>query len=431
MSIPIPPDLAEGRVTWTIGRGSSRALEAGRGTVRFRPSAVAANFSTASALLEPVETPVLAGVMTPVDLIQNDPEVWNWIVEPLVGVQWEPFSIDVDGPVDLATAAQTPGKGPVRAVKGETGPGLTGEVRYQDGEVEFGIEDGTWTDPVTMPPGPPGPSNQLLIGTVDTSAAGAPAEASISGESPTQYLNLTLPRGEKPAITWQGSTIVVDGVPVQDLRGPKGDASTEPGPTGMSAYEYAVQAGFEGTEEEFAEAVLPEDVSWQNITGKPETYQPAAHQHDWADVTGTPATFPPATHSHAWADITGKPTTFPPATHNHDTAYAAKPGEWIVLTLLNGWEPYVGGGGYYGGLRARSTPLGIQINGMVKGTTVGEIAVLPSALGVPASSQWDARGGAGVSTVNLSEGSGSRPALKLSAGPQAGFLSIDRILPLI
>ena len=431
MSIPIPPDLAEGRVTWTIGRGSSRALEAGRGTVRFRPSAVAVSFSTATVLPEPVETPVLAGVMTPVDLIQNDPEVWNWVVEPLLGVPWEPFSIDVDGPVDLATAAQTPGKGPVRAVKGETGPGLTGEVRYQDGEVEFGIEDGSWTDPVTMPPGPPGPSNQLLIGTVDTSAAGAPAEASISGESPTQYLNLTLPRGAKPAITWQGSTIVVDGVPVQDLRGPKGDASTEPGPRGMSAYEYAVQAGFEGTEEEFAEAVLPEDVSWQNITGKPDTYQPAAHQHDWADVTGTPATFPPATHSHAWADITGKPTTFPPAAHNHDTAYAAKPGEWIVLTLLNGWEPYVGGGGYYGGLRARSTPLGIQINGMVKGTTVGEIAVLPSALGVPASSQWDARGGAGVSTLNLSEGSGSRPALKLSAGPQAGFLSIDRILPLI
>lgn len=230
MSIPTPPDLAEGRITWTVGRGSSRALAAGRGLVRFRPSAVAANFSTASALLEPVETPVIAGVMTPVSLIQNDPEVWNWIVEPLVGVQWEPFPIDVDGPVDLATAAVTPGKGPIRTVKGETGYSLTGEVRYEKGKVEFGIEDGSWTDPVTMPPGPPGPSNRLLIGTVDTSAAGAPAEASISGESPTQYLNLTLPRGEKPAITWQGSTIVVDGVPVQDLRGPKGDASTEPGP---------------------------------------------------------------------------------------------------------------------------------------------------------------------------------------------------------
>ena len=200
---------------------------------------------------------------------------------------------------------------------------------------------------------------------------------------------------------------------------------------GTTAYEYAVQAGFEGTEAEFAAAVLPDDVSWAQVTGKPDAYQPAAHQHDWADVTGTPATFPPATHSHAWADITGKPTTFPPAAHNHDSAYAAKPGAWIVLTLINGWEPYVGGGGYYGGLRARSTPLGIQINGMVKGTTVGEIAIFPDALGVPASSQWYARGGAGMSSVNVSEGSGSKPSLRLLEGPQAGFLSIDKILPLV
>jgi len=433
MSISTPPDLVVGRVSWTVGRGSSRALAAGRGTVRFRASAVAVNFSTVTVLPEPVETPVVAGVMTPVDLIQNDPEVWNWVVEPLLGVPWEPFPIDVDGPVDLATAAQTPGKGPVRAVKGETGYSLTGEVRYQDGEVEFGIEDGTWTDPVTMPPGPPGPSNTLQIGTVTSSTAGGNAEASISGESPTQYLNLTLPRGEKPAITWQGSTIVVDGVPVQDLRGPKGDASTEPGPMGTTAYEYAVQAGFEGTEAEFAEAVLPDDVSWTQVTGKPDTYQPAAHQHDWADVTGTPATFPPATHSHAWADITDKPTMFPPATHNHDTAYAAKPGEWVILTLLNGWEPYAGGGGYYQGLRARTTPLGIQINGTVKGSGTSEIAIIPANLGVPASAQWDARGNGGVSTLEVSEGSGSRPALKHRAGSpaQASYLSIDRLLPLI
>lgn len=432
MSIPTPPDLAEGRVSWTVGRGSSRALEAGRGVVRFRASAVAVNFSTATVLPDPVEAPVLAGIMTPVDLIQNDPQVWNWVVEPLVGVTWEPFPIDVDGPVDLATAAVTPGKGPVRAVKGETGYSLTGEVRYTDGEVEFGIEDGSWTDPVTMPPGPPGPSNRLLIGTVNTSAAGAPAEASISGESPTQYLNLTLPRGAKPSITWQGSTIVVDGVPVQDLRGPKGDASTEPGPTGMSAYEYAVQAGFEGTEEEFAQSVMPEDVSWAQITDKPATYPPEAHQHAWTDVTGTPATYPPATHSHAWADITGKPSTFPPAAHNHDSAYAAKPGEWIVLTLTNGWTAYTGGGGYYKGLRARTTSLGIQINGMVKGAGAGEIAIFPDSLGLPASAQWDARGAAGVSTLEVSEGSGSKPALKHRAGSpdQPAFLSIDRLLPL-
>lgn len=462
MSISTPPDLAVGRVSWTIGRGSSRALAAGRGVVRFRASAVAVNFSTATVLPEPVETPVLAGVMTPVDLIQNDPEVWNWIVEPLVGVQWEPFPIDVDGPVDLATAAQTPGKGPVRAVKGETGPGLTGEVRYQDGEVEFGIEDGTWTDPVTMPPGPPGPSNQLLIGTVDTSAAGAPAEASISGESPTQYLNLTLPRGEKPAITWQGSTIVVDGVPVQDLRGPKGDASTEPGPRGMSAYEYAVQAGFEGTEEEFAEAVLPEDVSWQNITGKPETYQPAAHQHDWADVTGTPATFPPATHSHAWADITGtpatfppathshawaditgKPATFPPAAHNHDSAYAAKPGEWIVLAapddysaLKSPWTPYSSPAGhYFQGARYRITDTDVIFQAMFStpGAVGSTILTLPDGHGIEHTSILPATHSAGDAKVRfaMSGSAGNKQAaLVYHSGPASGsWLNINVSIP--
>lgn len=121
MSIPTPPDLAVGRVSWTIGRGSSRALAAVRGIVRFRASAVAVNFSTVTVLPEPAEAPVAAGVMTPVDLIQNDPAIWNWVVEPLLGVPWEPFHIDVDGPVDLATAAVAPGKGPIRAVKGGAG----------------------------------------------------------------------------------------------------------------------------------------------------------------------------------------------------------------------------------------------------------------------------------------------------------------------
>ena len=443
MSIPIPPDLAEGRVTWTIGRGSSRALAEGRGVVRFKASAVAVNFSTATVLPDPVETPVLAGVMTPVDLIQNDPEVWNWVVEPLLGVQWEPFSIDVDGPVDLATAAQTPGKGPVRAVKGETGPGLTGEVRYQDGEVEFGIEDGSWTDPVTMPPGPPGPSNQLRVGTVTTSPAGGLAEVSITGESPDQYLNLTLPRGDKPATSWQGSTLVVDGVPGPDLRGPKGDASTEPGPMGTTAYEYAVQAGFEGTEEEFAQAVLPEDVSWAQITEKPETYQPAAHQHDWADVTGTPATFPPATHSHAWADITGKPTTFPPAAHNHDSAYEPQSGEWIVLAdpanpaaLTSPWTPFASPGGhYFQGIRYRVAATDVIVQAMLAtpGAVGSTIAALPEGHGIEYTTIQDAETNAGPAKVRVamsgSAGAKTAQILYYSGPASATWLHFNLVIP--
>lgn len=443
MSISTPPDLAVGRVSWTIGRGSSRALAAGRGVVRFRASAVAVNFSTATVLPEPVEAPVVAGVMTPVDLIQNDPEVWNWIVEPLVGVQWEPFPIDVDGPVDLATAAQTPGRGPVRAVKGETGYSLTGEVRYQDGEVEFGIEDGSWTDPVTMPPGPPGPSNQLRVGTVTTSPAGGPAEVSITGESPDQYLNLTLPRGDKPATSWQGSTLVVDGVPGPDLRGPKGDASTEPGPMGTTAYEYAVQAGFEGTEEEFAQAVLPEDVSWAQITEKPETYQPAAHQHDWADVTGTPATFPPATHSHAWADITGKPTTFPPAAHNHDSAYEPQSGEWIVLAdpanpaaLTSPWTPFASPGGhYFQGIRYRVAATDVIVQAMLAtpGAVGSTIAALPEGHGIEYTTIQDAETNAGPAKVRvaMSGSAGAKTAQILyHSGPaSATWLHFNLVIP--
>lgn len=339
MSIPTPPDLAVGRVSWTIGRGSSRALAAGRGVVRFKASAVAVNFSTVTVLPDPVETPVLAGTMTPVDLIQNDPEVWNWVVEPLVGVQWEPFPIDVDGPVDLATAAVTPGKGPVRAVKGETGYSLTGEVRYQDGEVEFGIEDGSWTDPVTMPPGPPGPSNQLLIGTVDTSAAGAPAEASISGESPTQYLNLTLPRGEKPAISWQGSTIVVDGALGPDLRGATGQDSTVPGPanelsigtvsTGAPGSQAAVTITGTAPNQTLGFAIPRGDQGVRGPAGnvkieRPEPgvwdFQPEELDVQVSDVAGLAAELsakvdttdprlsdsrPPTAHKHALADVDG------------------------------------------------------------------------------------------------------------------------------
>lgn len=225
MSIPIPPDLARGRVTWLVGRDNGTDLPGARGTVRFEATAVAVTYSTATVLPSPEETPVVNGVMTPVDLLVNDPEVWNWTVTPRVGVKWEPFNVDVDGAVDLATAAQMPGKGPVRAVKGETGPGIV-DADYDGGDVTFIVADGTRLPPITMPEGPPGPVNSLTVGLVSTGAPGDVAQAWISGESPDQFLNLEIPQGEKPVTVWQGSTLVVDGTAGPDLRGPQGP----PGP---------------------------------------------------------------------------------------------------------------------------------------------------------------------------------------------------------
>jgi hypothetical protein len=56
--------------------------------------------------------------------------------------------------------------------------------------------------------GPIGPANTLSIGTVTTAETGVPAAASITGSSPTQTLNLTLPKGNTGtgAVVMVGST---------------------------------------------------------------------------------------------------------------------------------------------------------------------------------------------------------------------------------
>lgn len=130
----------------------------------------------------------------------------------------------------------------------------------------------------------PGPPNVLRIGSVTTGPAGSQASASITGTSPEQALALTIPRGDK---------------------GEKGDASTVAGPTGKTAYEYAVDAGFEGTEQEFAEAQLPDTITWENVDGKPTEYPAETHRHVWTDLDDVPAEFPPAAHTHTVEQVDG------------------------------------------------------------------------------------------------------------------------------
>lgn len=57
----------------------------------------------------------------------------------------------------------------------------------------------------------------------------------------------------------------------------------------------------------------------------------------WGDVTGKPSTFPPAAHEHAWGEVTGKPATFPPAIGT--TASTAKAGNWTpAIADVSGLE---------------------------------------------------------------------------------------------
>ena len=119
---------------------------------------------------------------------------------------------------------ETIGRGP----QGEKGD--TGEQGPQGEKGDTGPQGPAGAD------GAPGPANVLTIGTVTTGEPGTQAAASITGESPNQVLNLTIPRGDK-------------------------------GETGAGG----------GT---------ADSVAWDNVTGKPSTFPPASHNHEISDVNG-------------------------------------------------------------------------------------------------------------------------------------------------
>ena len=68
-------------------------------------------------------------------------------------------------------------------------------------------------------PGAPGPANTLAIGTVSTGGAGSNASAAITGTSPNQTLNLTIPQGQQgspgPANTLTIGTVSTGGAGTQ------------------------------------------------------------------------------------------------------------------------------------------------------------------------------------------------------------------------
>ena len=54
--------------------------------------------------------------------------------------------------------------------------------------------------------------------------------------------------------------------------------------------------------------------SWDDVTGKPESFPVGAHTHKWDEITGKPAA---ALRWPTWFEVTDKPTYFPPVTHGH------------------------------------------------------------------------------------------------------------------
>ena len=86
--------------------------------------------------------------------------------------------------------------------------------------------------------GPVGPPNVLNVGTVTTGATGTPASASITGTSPAQTLNLTLPSGAQGIQGATGLTGATGATGAQGIQGTQGIqglkslVKTTPEPTG-------------------------------------------------------------------------------------------------------------------------------------------------------------------------------------------------------
>ena len=88
-----------------------------------------------------------------------------------------------------------------------------GNTQFRFRSVEAG---GTWSSWVTVNKGDPGTSNTLTIGTVTTGEPGTQASATITGESPNQVLNLTIPRGNAGSGAAVGSISLFAGATIPE-----------------------------------------------------------------------------------------------------------------------------------------------------------------------------------------------------------------------
>ena len=187
--------LASATVTWRLANQIEGARAKGaNGYVEFEAEAIAVHQGGIMWLPSPQRAEMVDGVLVPLDLPINDPEVWNWKVTPRVGVHWPPFHINVEeGGTDLATAAIVPGTGPVKVLQGPKGASVVDFRDTGDGALVLVLDDGTESPPIPFTRGPAGPANEIEIGTV---LRGDEPYASLVGEAPNQVLNLILPKGD-------------------------------------------------------------------------------------------------------------------------------------------------------------------------------------------------------------------------------------------
>ena len=113
-----------------------------------------------------------------------------------------------------------------RGEEGDPGASVVGGRDNGDGTVSFELSDGTFTDPVVLPPGPAGRG----IASISDPDADSRVTITFTDDTTATVQAIRGANGHTPAITWEGTSIVVDGEQGPDLKGEPGADSTVPGP---------------------------------------------------------------------------------------------------------------------------------------------------------------------------------------------------------
>jgi hypothetical protein len=115
----------------------------------------------------------------------------------MVNVPYPRYTTEADAVIDIANSLRRISEiiGWNTATTGviDSQPTAFREVAFRIAEYLAALEEGVAEPPAAV--GPPGETNEITIGVVDTLAPGSPATASLTGVSPAQVLNLGIPAG--------------------------------------------------------------------------------------------------------------------------------------------------------------------------------------------------------------------------------------------
>jgi hypothetical protein len=267
----------------------------------------------------------------------------------MVNVPYPRYTTEADAVIDIANSLRRISEiiGWNTATTGviDSQPTAFREVAFRIAEYLAALEEGVAEPPAAV--GPPGETNEITIGVVDTLAPGSPATASLTGVSPAQVLNLGIPAGANGIDGINGE----DG---EDGAGGGGDMfKVTYDPTNVNGNAFDMEKMVEGATKKIltpaertkigtipgtgfatvAETGMATDVQTENLSGYWIGGTVEHALENIGDVLYGGTAGPVALAPLASPALTGNPTAPTPATSDNDTSIATT--AYVKTNLAN------------------------------------------------------------------------------------------------